>query len=47
MASSVSRTIGHRLPCLDSLNHLHVELLRRFRRLQAAKIPVDRAILPG
>jgi phosphoenolpyruvate carboxylase len=39
---SLSRSIGHRLPYIDPLNHLQVELMRRYRnRLPGA--PVDAA----
>ena len=34
---SLARSIEHRFPYIDPLNHLQVELMRRYRRTQAAR----------
>jgi phosphoenolpyruvate carboxylase len=39
---SLARSIGHRLPYLDPLNHLQVELMRRYRN-RVPGAPVDAA----
>jgi phosphoenolpyruvate carboxylase len=39
---ALARSIAHRFPYLDPLNHLQVELLRRYRRRTPADTDMDR-----
>lgn len=39
---ALARSIAHRFPCLDPLNHLQLELLRRYRNRRDGQEGVDR-----
>jgi phosphoenolpyruvate carboxylase len=39
---SLARSIEHRFPYIDPLNHLQVELMRRYRRMEAADPAMER-----
>ena len=41
-SSALARSIEHRFPYLDPLNHLQVELLRRYRQRREGDAGVDR-----
>jgi phosphoenolpyruvate carboxylase len=43
----LARSIHHRFPYIDPLNHLQVELMRRYRALKAANAPVDERLQRG
>ena len=43
---SLARAIAHRLPYLDPLNHLQVELMRRYRR-QSPSEPLNDRVKRG
>ena len=39
---SLARSIEHRSPYIDPLNHLQVELMRRYRRMEASDPAMER-----
>ena len=40
--TALARSIRHRFPYIDPLNHLQVELMRRYRRTQADDPAMER-----
>jgi phosphoenolpyruvate carboxylase len=44
---ALARSIAHRFPYLDPLNHLQVELMRRHRRRQGAELTAEDRLKRG